>query len=490
MAINNYFQIGVDVIYETTQIRMTSVTGDNDIAVTARMRHIYEMVEVSVAQSGGASPIWSIQAMPKAIQQMRRDKTKKVGGSGYMYAYNVAKAFGLKFVGENSTRLKTPKKNSGSGQADSVWTRLTSMASDAQYVCFVADGTLYFATEKWLLNKWGTNRQPGTTKKDKNGKVVLNKKTKLPESNPSKFWIPMNYTNSNSYSREFQVLSLPSMRKSDNDPRQGDGTLSVSRDNGVQLRPGMTIKIENIPGFKGSYLITEVSFSEQVVEPVSVTFRTPTLLQVNGKDPIIPMLPIGKIYDSQYFSVNARVGESSIGLPIYNELNPPLQYLGSTLNPVGPKVAGKIPNSRRVNIYEHLAAVLDKSKKPVLPADFLELGNIDMWNRPVYVSGVRPNVEALVSKTFVHATTIGFDPAWVILERVWCQSGVPTLISELDAITKYEATGENHGILLSLLAADNFQWNLKDVWNSVIMKRIPKSWPLILQNQVEYIPNC
>jgi hypothetical protein len=90
MAINNYFQVGVDVVYETTQLRMTSVPGNDDVSVTGRIRHIYEMVEVSVAQSGSASPIWTIQAMPKAIQQMKRDKTKKIGGSGYMYAYNVA----------------------------------------------------------------------------------------------------------------------------------------------------------------------------------------------------------------------------------------------------------------------------------------------------------------------------------------------------------------------------------------------------------------
>lgn len=494
MAINNYFQVGVDVVYETTQLLMGNIPGGEDIALTGRMRYIYEMVEVSVAQSGAASPIWTIQAMPKAVQQMKRDKTTKIGGSGYMYAYNVAKHFGLKFVGENSARIKSPKKNSGANQADSVWTRLTSIASESQYVCFVMDGTLYFATEKWLLYKWGTHRQPGTTKKDKNGKVIINKKTKLPEINAAKYWIPMNYTNTDSYSREFQVLSLPSMRKSDNDPRQGEGTLSVDRNNGVQLRPGMTIKIDNIPGFKGSYLITEVTFNEQTTEPVSVSFRTPELLKVNGKEPKIPMLPIGKIYNSDYFIANARVGESSVGLPVYNELSPPLQFLGSTINPVGPSVAGKIPNSRRPDVYGYLSEVSASSTKPVLLADFFELGNIDMWNRPVYVNGTRPNVEAMLSKTFIHADVIfsGDDDisVWVILERVWCQGGAPTLISQADAITKYETTGEHHGILRSEIAATNFEWILKDIWSPVIMKRFPKSWKLILQNEVEYIPNC
>lgn len=490
MAINNYFQIGVDIVYETTQLRMEKVTGNKDIAVTARMRHIYEMVEVSVAQAGSASPIWTIQAMPKAIQQMKRDKTKKIGGSGYMYAYNVAKHFGLKFVGENSSKIKSPTKNAGANQADSVWTRLTSMASESQYVCFVADGTLYFATEKWLMYKWGTHKQEGNAKKDKNGKVIINKKTKLPEVEPAKYWIPMNYTNTDTYSKTFQVLSMPSLRKSENDPRHGEGTISVARDNGVQLRPGMTIKITNIPGFKGAFIITEVSFNEQTTEPVSVTFRTPEILKVNGKEPKIPMLPIGKIFDSKYFTTSVHVGESSIGLPIYNEISPTFESIGSTINPVGPKVAGKLPNSRRLDTYEYLANTLSDSKIPNYKTDFSELGNIDMWNRPVYVTGTRPKATVEMSRTFIYETTIETVPVWIIIERIWCNGGVPVLLSEADAITRYITSGPHHGILLSKKAAENFKLNLANIWNDLFMKRFPKSWELILKNEVTSIPSC
>ena len=58
--------------------------------------------------------------------------------------------YGLLFVGEKSSKIKSASKNSGDNQADSVWTVITNIAGNSQYVVFVADGTLYFGSEKWL----------------------------------------------------------------------------------------------------------------------------------------------------------------------------------------------------------------------------------------------------------------------------------------------------------------------------------------------------
>ena len=248
MASNNYFNIGRDIVYETTsvsKIKVANSPSGTGEPIISRIRHLYEISSFSVQQQGSASPQWSVEAMPKAVQQMKRDKKpSSIGGSGYTFVQKAANKYGLNFVGEKSARIKSASKNSGDGQQDSVWTVITSIAQNSQYVVFVADGTLYFGTHQWLMYKWGTEKIEGKIKL-KNGKPIIGK-NKLPEKYPDKFFIPMEYAPINTANnRKFEVLSLPSMRDSGNDPLEGSGNLLVARDNGVQLRPGMTIRINN-----------------------------------------------------------------------------------------------------------------------------------------------------------------------------------------------------------------------------------------------------
>ena len=387
MASNNYFIIGRDVVYETasiSNIRVANSSSGTSEPIISRLRHVYEISSASVQQQGSASPQWTIEAMPKAIQQMKRDKKPgSIGGSGYTFVQKAAIKYGLKFVGEKSARIKSASKNSGDGQQDSVWTVITSIAQNSQYVVFVADGTLYFGTHQWLMYKWGTVKTEGKIKL-KNGKPIIGK-NKLPEKYPDKFYIPMEYAPINKQNnRIFEVLSLPSLRDSGNDPLEGSGNLLVSRANGVQLRPGMTIRINNVPNMSQFYLITSVAFGEQITDPVAVEFRTPERLKVNGKEPKIPQLPIGKIFNSQYFQPSPRLGVTSVGLPSFSERTPQFSGVGTTINPVGPQNVAKIPNSRRLQTYPISESDLNSFKgSKLFPVDILVAGNIDCYNRPI-----------------------------------------------------------------------------------------------------------
>lgn len=69
-------------------------------------------------------------------------------------------------------------------------------------------------------------------------------------------------------------LGVPNMRLSDNAYEAATASFTVEREYGRHLRPGMTIAIENIPGFEGSYLVTEVGWREGTNDPVSVNART------------------------------------------------------------------------------------------------------------------------------------------------------------------------------------------------------------------------
>ncbi len=385
MGSNNYFQIGRDVVYQGTSIKQILVAA-NGAPIIARISYTYEISTVSVAQSGSASPTWTVQALPKAVQQMKRDKKPgQISGSGYTFARNAARKYGLSFVGEQSAKIKSASKNAGDGQADSVWTVLTSIAGNSQYMCFVMDGTLYFGSEQWLMYKWGTEKLVGAIKLDKKKKPILNKKTKIPERYPTKKYVPLEYkVGEGRNSRRFEVLSLPSMSKRENDPREGEGSLVVARDNGVQLRPGMTIRINNIPTSNGYFLITSVSFSEQTTDPVSVQFRTPEPLEINGKKPKIPQLPIGKVFSSEYPTREPRLGATTVGLPVFNETVPPFVAAGTTINRTGPQAASALPNARRPYNYpiENKGNYEFSLLGLTVPSnDVFQVGNIDIFKQ-------------------------------------------------------------------------------------------------------------
>lgn len=499
MAANNYFQVGRDVVYESSAIfqsRIPTTDTDTSIPVTGRIRYTYEISSSSVQQNGTASPEWTIEALPKAIMQMKRDKKPgNIGGSGYEFVRKAANKYGLAFVGEKSSRIKSASKNSGDNQADSVWTVITNIAQNSQYVVFVSDGTLYFASEKWLLYKWGSEKIIGKPKLNKDGKPIRNKDG-TPQKNPDRFFVPLDYpAKSEANARKFEVLKLPNLRKSENDPMAGSGSLLVSRNNGIALRPGMTIRIDSVPTMNKFYLITGVSYGEQITDPVSIEFRTPERLEVNGKPAKIPQLPVGKIFQSEYFTDSVRLGDTAVGSPVFNETTPPFVAAGTTLNPTGPQTAGVLPNSRRVSTYPtssfELSLFSSRIKQIPNSAHIFEGGNIDCWNRPVIVTNSDDATFCATMKPHIYEKVlVSEEIIYVITERIWCIDGVPTTLSTADAETRYNTSGVHHGIFTTLISAQRYIPILIQIQKNVIKYRFNESYQAIWNGRAPLITRC
>lgn len=509
MGSNNYFIVGRDIVYETTAIRpVQTLTVEPEVyPVFSRIRHRYEISRVSIAQGdAGASPVYTLEAMPKAIQQMKRDKKPgNIGGSGYEYVRRAATKYGLKFVGEKSTRVKGGSKNSGTGQQDSVWDRIQSIAGESQYVVFVVDGTMYFGTQKWFLFKWGTSREEGKAILDKKGKPVLNK-DKTPKKNPDRHFIPLEYPGTEESRKRFEVLSMPQLTKGENDPMEAEGSAVVHRDNGIALRPGMTVRINNIPYMQKYYIITSVSFDEQTTNPVSIEFRTPERLEVNGKPAKIKPLPVGKLVNSEYFSTKSNImPTSSIGMPNYSDTQPTQVPIGTTPFPIGEQIKARIPNSRRLvshpTLKEDIKLIVPK---PLLSAaslidrtDFIQAGNIDIWNRPLLPSTFKSETltKCRTLSMFYHPTTIIYQEqtfnVYAIVERLFCVDGEVIELSEEEAIDKYESESIHHGIFYQTSGLEKvkaYMYVLIQLQMLTVLKRFPQNGKDVWSGAAE-IPN-
>jgi hypothetical protein len=228
---------------------------------------MYEIGVVEVGQGPAGSPQVTVTAWNAAVQKMKRDKKPEnlTGSSAYEYAFNAAKKYGLKFVAEKNGRTQTINKGNGSNKDDSVWSVLQAAANADEFVLFVTDGTMVYGSQKWLMWKFGTDSKSTTNAKTK---VTTTKKYSRLYFDPAGK-LPAD-------AEKFQVVQYPSIRQSENDPLEGDGSIQVFKPNGCIIRPGQTVIIGPKPSmFQGGYLVTEVSFSEGTNDPVQISFRTP-----------------------------------------------------------------------------------------------------------------------------------------------------------------------------------------------------------------------
>lgn len=283
-AAANYFNIGRDVVYLTKSILSSDFDEQTQTARIEMLKLLMEVAEISVDQESSVSPIWTVKCRTKAVQQMKRDKKpESIQGNGTDYVRAAAKKFGLKFVGEKTDKSKKINKASGDNEADSVWTVIQNLAQQAKFKCFEVDGTLYFASMKWLMYKWGSDAitYRRTTKDPKTQKDVTSRVTRR--------YIPIV---PGEVGREFRAQKIPNMSKSDNSPMEAQGSATIDRTNGVALRPGMTVFVGGIPTFVGYYLITSVDFEERSPNPVGIQFQTP---ERRPKEKIID-LPVGPMF--------------------------------------------------------------------------------------------------------------------------------------------------------------------------------------------------
>ena len=227
----------------------------------------YEIAAVEVGRGPGSSPQVTVQARSAFVQLMKRDKQPRALGSvsAYEFARLAANRFFLKFYGQSNPTTQSQFQVSSGNNDESIWDVLGRAASALQYVLFEADGTLFFASQSFLLGKLGIDTDPSNIFTSE-GSITAFGINNLQ-------YVPFTYPTPETEKR-FILLDMPRVRRSDNDPLEGAGSVVVDRRNGVNIRPGMTVGLRGMPNVDGLYLVTAVEVQEGVPDPVNVTFQT------------------------------------------------------------------------------------------------------------------------------------------------------------------------------------------------------------------------
>lgn len=411
-ATNNYFQIGRDVIYETNTLNEISNINSSG-ANLIKQKQLFEIASLTFSQGPGGSPTWQVKCFSKAIQQMKRDRNPgTVKGTGSTFVKNAAIKYGLKYFGEETSKKQTVTKATGDKQADSLWDVLDRLAKDAKFVIFEVDGYLVFASEKYLLHKWGIDS--GDTV------GIWNKKKDRFEPKGTKY-IPLQYPAvGKGTSGYFFAMSYPTINVSTNDPRYGDGSIVVDRQNGTQIRPGMTAYVGNVPSLNGYYLIDSVSFSDRTPDPVTVSFRKPTLEPKEAKE-----LPVGV----RFLQTNA---ERPIPTRVTNQKGN---------KPVPPAVNGAyFPLPTELTEYSF------SSVYPRMKSGLLSVGNIPLYSRPILTVDGEPKTTFSITIFQKPDLTINYN-GWkpgntaVLITPIWTVGGFAVQLTEAQAIAKYLSDG-------------------------------------------------
>lgn len=227
----------------------------------------YEIAAVEVGRGPGSSPQINVQARSAFVQLMKRDKQPRALGSvsAYEFARLAANRFFLKFYGQSNPTTQSQFQVSSGNNDESIWDVLGRAASSLQYALFESDGTLFFASQSFLLGKLGIDTDPSNIFTTEGSITAFGINTLQ--------YIPFTYPTPETETR-FILLDMPRIRRSDNDPLEGAGSVVIDRRNGINIRPGMTVGIKGMPNFDGLYLVTAVEFQEGVPDPVNITFQT------------------------------------------------------------------------------------------------------------------------------------------------------------------------------------------------------------------------
>jgi hypothetical protein len=457
MSNANYFLIGRDIRWETSTISPFY----EDVRERIRLRLLYEIASVEISSGPGASPRIVIEARPKGIQQMKRDRNPNdINGDGSIFVQNAANKYGLRYIGQQTDKKKTVNKASGTRQADSVWDVIQSLKSEAEFVCFEIDSFVVFASEKFLLHKWGTHQEnAGIIIDPRTGKTFPN--TLIEGSRikqETKKFIPMGWPSAPNH--PFQVLQCPTIRRSDQDPFEGTGSMVVDRTNGTQLRPGMTLRINNHP-FGGDFLITRVSFKENSTEPVNIEFRTP--VKTEKEQAAFLGLEVGL--------TDAQDPDELLPIPVRQKRLQESSRISEKLRFRSPLIERnvkrqQVPTANSPYIYP--SPTLDND----LPTP-IEYGTANLWDRPLHVDN-----NYVVNTLAPHVYNDGTD--WVIVCRVWCDGSTVELLSTGDAETKYETDDLHLGKFSSEADANTYKHALLRQQTEILKKRFPKMWRKIL----------
>ena len=418
MLSNNYFKIGRVIAYMSETFGTIEKTTRADIA--ERQLQLFEIANIGVSQGPGENPLITVTCYSRAVQQMKRDRTAgTIGGSGTEFVKRAAKKYGLKFWGEATSKSKNINKASSGNKAESLWDVIVKLASDAKFVVYEVDGYLIFASEKFILKRWGTHEAPLTA-------AQLKSKDKK-EKTKNKY-IPLTWFNKklgysgtgDIYRDDLQLMEIPSISISDNNPWEASGTARIDRFNAVRLRPGMTIKLGGLSEYDGYYLISEVSFPDMSPEPVTITFKKPDKQPKDIRD-----LAIGA-KGPQVIDIGDQVGMSGRNRAYDVTVVGAKFFKRRTAKGIFP-----LPDAdNRLNRY------------PIPSAGVFATGNIDLFQRPVlpFESDV-----ATTSAIIAYSKGAGENrgkPYAIVLSTMWTVGGQPTQLTVPQTLTKYENDGK------------------------------------------------
>lgn len=270
---NNYFQIGTTVIFKNERFRIAST---------------------ELSQGDGEYVNVKLQIRTEAVQLMKENRTPQAfrSATGFEFARQVAKTYNLipiiqEIKGVKQSVIKVKVKDN----RESVWDVLQRAASDIQYVCFVSDGRLIFASPQWLLGRWGLETIQGATLEGYGGKKVVRDLS----------YVPFIYPADRSYS--LFLLELPNMRRSEDSPREAEGSVQLWAGDAYEqavgtaynLRAGMTGYVYGIKGFEQAYLITSIDYQYAVSEPIEVALAT-----------------VSKLFPQDASKINEKIAETVV----------------------------------------------------------------------------------------------------------------------------------------------------------------------------------
>ena len=255
-----YFALGQNYSYATK----SPITG-----LTTMESFVLNSLDIQ--QGDGDNASISLSFLDYSFNSLKNNLTPQTyrAANGFSYARNVAKKNGLKFVGEEVKGKQQSIAIKAKNNTDSVWSVLQRSASDNQFMCFIADGTLFFASPKYLIGKWGID-------------VIQYKPSGESKEKPFSY-IPLVYPVPEKETRYF-LTEIPQVRKSLDSKKEAEGSATIFGESARYLRAGMTVMIYGMgQQFSMPYLITSVDFEENSVEPVQINFATVSKLAPEDK---------------------------------------------------------------------------------------------------------------------------------------------------------------------------------------------------------------
>lgn len=231
----------------------------------------FQITSIDVSQGEGSSARIRLQMLDLKFQQLKQDFNPQAyrAANGFFYAQKIAQQYGLKFEGENVKGKQQSIKVKTKNNRESVWAVLQRSAGDNQFLCFIAEGTLFFLSPKSLIGRWGID----TIQYQPEGETTSRAFS----------YVPLVYPTPESEKRFF-LVSIPDMRKSIDTIKEGEGSATIFGPSARNLRAGMTVMVYGMGStLSQPYIVTSVDYEDRSVEPVKINFANISRLAPEDK---------------------------------------------------------------------------------------------------------------------------------------------------------------------------------------------------------------